>query len=65
MKDVILIFAVAMMTLMTIELMPSMITPQVKISKLAESAPIVPLSRHNLNRGQLRKMDWLKHLGRM
>ena len=65
MKDVILIFAVAMMTLMTIELMPSMITPQVKISKLTESAPVTPLSRHSLNRGQLRRMGWLKHLDRM
>ena len=67
MKDVILVFAMLLLTAASVELMPVLSAPIVNkrsIRNDSETDPLEGLPRHNLNRGQLRKMDWLRHISR-
>ena len=67
MKEVILVFAMLLLTASSVELMPILSAPQVNFRSIREGSEVDPLEglpKHNLNRGQLKKMDWLKHLSR-
>lgn len=68
MKEVIIIFAFLLALATSIKLVPivgnqnrlSLLT--VKVKPLAEPEPdLKVLSKHNLNRGQLKKMHWLRY----